>query len=132
MLEIVAAGRGKFEEIGKGQSWKPETSAGAINEEQAAAVEHILRSRDLVTAVRGVAGSGKTTISGWRRVAEPVLNGAGRGHNRRVANSRTAICNRLAQLPKRPASTKRPKGSAKRNEQTNEAGQKDRRATEIN
>ena len=34
----------------------------AIKEEQAAAVEHVLRSRDLVTAVRGVAGSGKTTM----------------------------------------------------------------------
>jgi primosomal protein N' len=34
----------------------------AINEEQAAAVEHIWRSRDLVTAIRGVAGSGKTSM----------------------------------------------------------------------
>jgi ATP-dependent exoDNAse (exonuclease V) alpha subunit len=62
MLEIVEAGRGKFEEFGRGQSWKPEASAVAISEEQASAVEHILRSRDLVTAVRGVAGSGKTTM----------------------------------------------------------------------
>jgi conjugative relaxase-like TrwC/TraI family protein len=62
MLGIVEAGRGRFEEIGKGQSWKPSPSTVAINEEQAAAVEHILRSRDLVTAVRGVAGSGKTTL----------------------------------------------------------------------
>jgi conjugative relaxase-like TrwC/TraI family protein len=62
MLGIVEAGRAKFEEIGKGRSWKPSPGAVAINEEQAAAVEHILRSRDLVTAVRGVAGSGKTTM----------------------------------------------------------------------
>jgi ATP-dependent exoDNAse (exonuclease V) alpha subunit len=55
-------GRGKFEEIGKGKSWRPAASGVAVNEEQAAAVEHILRSRDLVTAVRGVAGSGKTTM----------------------------------------------------------------------
>ncbi|MBV8216443.1 MAG: AAA family ATPase [Verrucomicrobia bacterium] len=34
----------------------------AINDEQLAAIKHLLRSRDLVTAVRGVAGSGKTTM----------------------------------------------------------------------
>jgi hypothetical protein len=62
MLKAVEAGRGKFEEIGKGKSWRPAASGVAINEEQAAAVEHVLRSRDLVTAVRGVAGSGKTTM----------------------------------------------------------------------
>jgi len=62
MLKLVEVGRGKFEEIGKGKTWKPSGSAVAINEEQAAAVEHVLRSRDLVTAVRGVAGSGKTTM----------------------------------------------------------------------
>jgi ATP-dependent exoDNAse (exonuclease V) alpha subunit len=62
MLKIIEAGRGKFEEIGKGKSWKPAGDGAAINEEQAAAVEHIMRSRDLVTAVRGVAGSGKTTM----------------------------------------------------------------------
>jgi conjugative relaxase-like TrwC/TraI family protein len=62
MLKLVEAGRGKFEGIGQGKSWKRTGSAEAINEEQAAAVEHVLRSRDLVTAVRGVAGSGKTTM----------------------------------------------------------------------
>jgi ATP-dependent exoDNAse (exonuclease V) alpha subunit len=62
MLKIVEAGRGKFEEIGKGSSWKPDARGLAINVEQAAAIEHVLRSRDLVTAVRGVAGSGKTTM----------------------------------------------------------------------
>jgi hypothetical protein len=59
---LLRPSRGKFEEMGKGKSWKPASSAVAINEEQAAAVEHILRARDLVTAVRGVAGSGKTTM----------------------------------------------------------------------
>jgi hypothetical protein len=62
MLKIVEGGRGKFEKIGRGQSWKASPGAIAINGEQAAAVEHILCSRDLVTAVRGVAGSGKTTM----------------------------------------------------------------------
>jgi hypothetical protein len=38
MLKIVEAGRGKFEEIGNGKSWKPAADAAAINDEQAAAV----------------------------------------------------------------------------------------------
>ena len=62
MLEIVKAGRGQYEKIGRGGSWEPLSPIVAHNEEQAAAVEHILRSRDLVTEVRGVAGAGKTTM----------------------------------------------------------------------
>jgi ATP-dependent exoDNAse (exonuclease V) alpha subunit len=62
MLEIVEAGRGRYEEIGRGGSWEPLSPIAGHNEQQAAAVEHILRSRVLVTEVRGVAGSGKTTM----------------------------------------------------------------------
>jgi ATP-dependent exoDNAse (exonuclease V) alpha subunit len=62
MLEIVEAGRGGYEEIGRGGSWEPLSPIAGHNEQQAVAVEHILRSRDLVTEVRGVAGSGKTTM----------------------------------------------------------------------
>jgi conjugative relaxase-like TrwC/TraI family protein len=62
MLEIVEAGRGQYEEIGRGGTWEPLSPIVAHNEEQVAAVEHILRSRDLVTEVRGVAGAGKTTM----------------------------------------------------------------------
>jgi hypothetical protein len=62
MLEIVEAGRGRYEEIGCGGIWEPVSPIIGNNEEQAAAVEHILRSRDLVTEVRGVAGAGKTTM----------------------------------------------------------------------
>src|SRR5215469_7848130 len=47
MLKIVEAGRDRYEEIGRGGAWMP---AGEISDEQTAAVEHILRSRDLVTA----------------------------------------------------------------------------------
>jgi conjugative relaxase-like TrwC/TraI family protein len=61
MLAIVEAGRGRHQEIGCGGSWKPDSPIG-LSEEQAAAVEHVLRSRDLVTEVRGVAGAGKTTM----------------------------------------------------------------------
>jgi hypothetical protein len=56
MLRAVEAGRGRYEEIGRGAAWQPVSSAVARNDEQAAAVEHILRSRDLVTSVRGTAG----------------------------------------------------------------------------
>src|SRR6516225_2368960 len=61
MLAIVEAGRGRHQEIGCGGSWKPDSPIG-LSEEQAAAVEHVLRSRDLVTEVRGAAGAGKTTM----------------------------------------------------------------------
>jgi conjugative relaxase-like TrwC/TraI family protein len=62
MLKTVEAGRDQHEEIGRGGAWKPVSGVVARNEEQAAAVEHILSSRDLVTSVRGVAGTGKTTM----------------------------------------------------------------------
>jgi len=75
MLEIVEAGRGKYEEIGRGGSWKRESPIG-LNEEQAAAVEHVLRSRDLVTEVRGVAGSGKTTL--FQEVVRAVVDLSGK------------------------------------------------------
>jgi len=55
--------------------WKPTDSAVAIDQEQAAAVEYILRSRDLVTAVRGVAGSGKTTMLDQAVLAIAELSG---------------------------------------------------------
>ena len=61
MLAIVEAGRGRLREIGCGSSWKPDSPIG-LSEEQAAAVEHVLRSRDLVIEVRGAAGAGKTTM----------------------------------------------------------------------
>ena len=60
MLRIVEAGREKHEEIANGGGWKP--SIVGVSDEQVAAVEHVLRSRDLVTEVRGVAGAGKTSL----------------------------------------------------------------------
>ncbi len=59
MMKIVEGGRDRYDEIGRGGAWEP---AGQISDEQRAAVDHILRSRDLVTAIRGVAGTGKTTM----------------------------------------------------------------------
>lgn len=62
MIRAVEAGRGKYEEMGRGVNWKPASPMVTANQEQAAAVEHILHSKDLVTAIRGVAGAGKTTM----------------------------------------------------------------------
>jgi hypothetical protein len=76
-------------------------------------------------------GSAKTTTSGWRRAADKARNGAGRGHNRPAASRATLTCNRLARQPKRPASTRRPRSNAKRNEHPNAADRNDRR-TECN
>jgi conjugative relaxase-like TrwC/TraI family protein len=84
MLKIVEAGRGKFEEIGKDRRLKPEACGLAINDEQLAAIEHILRSRDLVTAVRGVAGSGKTTMLDQAVRAIADLSGLGKKKRGRV------------------------------------------------
>jgi ABC-type lipoprotein export system ATPase subunit len=49
-------------ELGCGGQWKFLSSFVAGNEEQTNAVLHVLKSRDLVTSIRGPAGSGKTTM----------------------------------------------------------------------
>ncbi|HTD15910.1 MAG TPA: AAA family ATPase [Chthoniobacterales bacterium] len=72
MLKGVDAGRGRYEEIGRDGSWNP---VSQISDEQRAAVEHILRSRDLVTAIRGVAGTGKTTMMKEAVLAMAALSG---------------------------------------------------------
>jgi conjugative relaxase-like TrwC/TraI family protein len=72
MLKIVEAGRDRYEEIGRGGAWEP---AGQISDEQKAAVDHILRSRDLVTAIRGVAGTGKTRMLCEATRAMPAVSG---------------------------------------------------------
>jgi conjugative relaxase-like TrwC/TraI family protein len=72
MLKGVDAGRDQCEEIGRGGSWNP---ISQISDEQKAAVEHILCSRDLVTAIRGVAGTGKTTMMKEAVLAMAALSG---------------------------------------------------------
>jgi hypothetical protein len=49
-------------ELGCGGQWKFLSPFVAGNEEQTNAVRHVLKSRDLVTSIRGPAGSGKTTV----------------------------------------------------------------------
>ena len=59
MLELASAGRGAYTSLGNGSEWQ---CAEGISDEQARVVEHLLKSKDLVTSVRGPAGSGKTTM----------------------------------------------------------------------
>jgi ATP-dependent exoDNAse (exonuclease V) alpha subunit len=72
MLKGVDAGRDRYEEIGRGGSWNP---TSRVSDEQKAAVEHMLCSRDLVTAIRGVAGTGKTTMMKEAVLAMEALSG---------------------------------------------------------
>jgi conjugative relaxase-like TrwC/TraI family protein len=62
LLETVKAGRGGYPELSCGGQWKFLSPFVAGNEEQTNAVLHVLKSRDLVTSIRGPAGSGKTTM----------------------------------------------------------------------
>src|SRR6516164_8853984 len=62
LLAVVKAGQGGYPELGCGGQWKFLSPFVAGNEEQTNAVLHVLKSRDLVTSIRGPAVSGKTTM----------------------------------------------------------------------
>ena len=62
MIKIAEAGKGAYPELGGGAQWQYSSSRVAHSEEQKRAVEHLLRSKDLVTSIRGPAGSGKTAM----------------------------------------------------------------------
>jgi hypothetical protein len=62
LLAAVKAGQGGYAELGCGGQWKFVSPFVAGNEEQTNAVLHVLKSRDLVTSIRGPAGSAKTTM----------------------------------------------------------------------
>ena len=60
MIEWVKIGRGSFCPLGKRSfAFDP---GGRLNDEQKAAVMHVLQSRDQMIGVRGGAGTGKTTL----------------------------------------------------------------------
>jgi len=59
LIDFVQAGRGKFKPFNAG-TYQFENQT--LSEEQRQAVGHVLRSTDRVTAVRGGAGTGKTTM----------------------------------------------------------------------
>src|SRR5213076_307723 len=58
LIDFVQDGRGKFKPFKAAYQFQNET----LSEEQRNAVLHVLRSTDRVTAIRGGAGTGKTTM----------------------------------------------------------------------
>jgi conjugative relaxase-like TrwC/TraI family protein len=62
LLERVESGRAKFSPLGGSEEWPTSDPRVLASEEQTLAIEHLLRTRDLLTAVRGAAGTGKTTM----------------------------------------------------------------------
>jgi ATP-dependent exoDNAse (exonuclease V) alpha subunit len=62
LLARVEVGRGKFEPLGESKAWEILDLRVQSNEEQSLAVDHVLRFRDLITSIRGAAGTGKTTM----------------------------------------------------------------------
>jgi conjugative relaxase-like TrwC/TraI family protein len=62
LLEPVAGGRGSFEALGGSEPWEVLDPRVRENEEQRFAIQHVLRTCDLVTTIRGAAGTGKTTM----------------------------------------------------------------------
>ncbi len=59
LIAFARLGRGRFRPLGDPE--RPITREW-LNDGQRAAVRHVLGSRDLVTLVRGAAGTGKTTL----------------------------------------------------------------------
>jgi hypothetical protein len=72
MIKGARAGQGKHEAIGRGGHWE---MAAELTDEQKKAVTHILASRDLVTAITGRAGTGKTTMAKEAVKAVQTLSG---------------------------------------------------------
>jgi RecA/RadA recombinase len=59
LIDFVADGKGKFKPFGSG---KYQFQNEKLSDEQRNAVRHVLQSPDRVTAIRGGAGTGKTTM----------------------------------------------------------------------
>jgi hypothetical protein len=72
MIKGARAGQGKHEAIGLGGSWE---MAAELTDEPKKAVTHVLGSRDLVTAITGRAGTGKTTMAKEAVKAVQTLSG---------------------------------------------------------
>lgn len=76
MLDFAAGGKGACRPIAAGRDgWRWELAASRLSDEQRAAVTHVLTSTDRVMILRGVAGSGKTTLT---REAVGYMEAAGK------------------------------------------------------
>jgi ATP-dependent exoDNAse (exonuclease V) alpha subunit len=73
---MARAGQDKYAELGCGGSWVIRNAAVAADKGQAAAVEHLLQSKDFATSVRGPAGAGKTSMA--REAVEALGSLSGR------------------------------------------------------
>lgn len=71
MLDLARAGRGRCERLG---SDAYQCAKDSLTDEQKAAVKHVLTSQDRVMAIRGAAGTGKTTLM-QEALAAIVQNG---------------------------------------------------------
>jgi conjugative relaxase-like TrwC/TraI family protein len=59
LIQFARKGRGRFRPLGDATR---ELARGWLNAGQQAAVRHVLESRDRITIIRGIAGTGKTTL----------------------------------------------------------------------
>ena len=76
MLRYAVAGKNTRTPLAvSGETWQERLRQSALASEQQAAVSHLLKSQDAVTIIRGVAGSGKTTLA-TQTVQEIRANGA--------------------------------------------------------
>jgi hypothetical protein len=75
LLAVVQHGRGRYGEIGRGGTWTFLSPLVEAHPEQKAAVLGVLHSKDLVTAIRGPAGSGKTSMMQETVKAVAALSG---------------------------------------------------------
>jgi conjugative relaxase-like TrwC/TraI family protein len=62
MIETARAGQNAYRALGNGGEWEVSDERIKSDEGQSAALRHVLESRDLVTSVRGPAGTGKSTL----------------------------------------------------------------------
>ena len=64
MLDFAVSGKGACRPIASGvDGWHEKLASSRLSDEQRAAVAHLLTSADRVMILRGVAGSGKTTLT---------------------------------------------------------------------
>lgn len=76
MLDFAVSGKGACRPIASGlEGWHEELASSRLSDEQRAAVAHLLTSADRVMILRGVAGSGKTTLT---QEAVGHMEGAGK------------------------------------------------------
>jgi len=62
MIQIATSGQDAHEALGRGEQWNIRDGRVRADKGQSDAVRHVLESKDMVTSIRGPAGSGKSTL----------------------------------------------------------------------